>query len=173
MEESGKEGELAMFHLKPAAAFVNTAFAENEDLLTAPERVHHDGPFFEGCCHSVSVGKPTRYIRRVEERKKKIRAIGKSALHGKSGRPRLRIWGAVRNVREGRGRALWYGAKVADWCGGSDGGWSSLSSVGTPVEIGWRGVFRGWEKQSCGAVAGGEWRLLRWSGTGGGGGRSI
>ena len=51
MEEGWEEDEFIVLHFEAAAAFVNAAFAEDEDLFAARESVHDDGPFFEGGCH--------------------------------------------------------------------------------------------------------------------------
>ena len=56
MEESREEDEFVVLHFKAAAAFVNAAFAKDEDLFAAREGVHDDGPFFEGGCHSKESG---------------------------------------------------------------------------------------------------------------------
>jgi hypothetical protein len=47
MEKRWKQQELKMFHLKATAPFVNPAFAQNENLLPARERIDHHRPFFE------------------------------------------------------------------------------------------------------------------------------
>jgi hypothetical protein len=56
MEKGGQEQELRMLHLKPAFAFADAAFAQDNDLLAAPQRIDDDSPFFECGPHPGSLG---------------------------------------------------------------------------------------------------------------------
>src|SRR2546423_10673783 len=47
MIERWKKKKLRMLDLEPAGPFADAAFAQDDDLLAAPQRIHHDGPFFE------------------------------------------------------------------------------------------------------------------------------
>jgi hypothetical protein len=73
MEEGWEEDEFVVLHSKAATAFVNAAFAEDEDLFAARECVDHDGPFFEGGCHG----------RKVAEGLDHGKSIGKVGLSGR------------------------------------------------------------------------------------------
>jgi hypothetical protein len=44
-----------MFRLEAPAPFADAAFAQEDDLLTAPERIHDDRPFFEGNAHGQTI----------------------------------------------------------------------------------------------------------------------
>jgi hypothetical protein len=44
---------------------VNAPFAQDEDLLAAKERIHHDGPFFESCSHQRSLAAGCSGIKRA------------------------------------------------------------------------------------------------------------
>ena len=46
-----------MINLKTAAPFANAAFAQNDDLLAAPQRVHHNCPFFKCRPHSLKIAR--------------------------------------------------------------------------------------------------------------------
>src|SRR5688500_9763848 len=47
MKRSGEEEEFRVFYLESAASFSNAAFTQNDDLVAAAERIHHDRPFFK------------------------------------------------------------------------------------------------------------------------------
>lgn len=51
VKKRGEEEKFGMFEAKPAAAFVNAAFAENKNLFSAAKGINHHGPFFESCGH--------------------------------------------------------------------------------------------------------------------------
>ena len=53
MEQSWEEDEFVVLHFEAAAAFVDAAFAQDEDLFTARESIDDDSPLFEGRCHGV------------------------------------------------------------------------------------------------------------------------
>ena len=53
MKEGREEQELAMLGLETSSTFVNAAFAQDENLLTPREGIHHDGPLFECCRHTA------------------------------------------------------------------------------------------------------------------------
>ena len=55
MKKGREQNELSVFHLESATAFTNTAFPEDENLLACPQRLNHDGPFFEANPHSGSL----------------------------------------------------------------------------------------------------------------------
>jgi hypothetical protein len=63
MKLSRKKKELRVFKLKPTASFKQTAFAQNDRLLAAQERIHHHRPFFESRSH---YGRLTHARARVE-----------------------------------------------------------------------------------------------------------
>ena len=54
MEQRWKEKEARMLRFETSASFAEAALAQNQDLLAAPQRVHHDPPFFEGHPHPAS-----------------------------------------------------------------------------------------------------------------------
>ena len=56
MKERGIKKKLRMFHFEAATAFLNAAFAENENLFSTPERINDDGPFLECSNHCENVG---------------------------------------------------------------------------------------------------------------------
>src|SRR2546423_13565576 len=51
MIERWKKQKLRMLDLEPAGPFADAALAQDDDLLAAPQRIHHDGPFVESNPH--------------------------------------------------------------------------------------------------------------------------
>src|SRR5258708_1298818 len=46
---------MRLFHLKSTAPFADAAFAQYDDLFTAPERIHHHTPFFKSSPHVQTI----------------------------------------------------------------------------------------------------------------------
>ena len=53
MKEGWEEDEFVVLHFEATAAFVDAAFAQDEDLFAARESIDDDSPLFEGRCHGV------------------------------------------------------------------------------------------------------------------------
>jgi hypothetical protein len=51
MEERREKQKAVVFDLEAAAAFADSALAQNDDLVAATKRVHDHGPFLEGNAH--------------------------------------------------------------------------------------------------------------------------
>ena len=52
MEQRGKKQKFRMLDLEAAALFADAALAQDDDLLSAPQRIHDDGPFFKCRSHN-------------------------------------------------------------------------------------------------------------------------
>ena len=57
VKERREEQEARVFGLEAAASLRNAALAQDEDLVSAPERVHHDRPLFECRSHEGRIGR--------------------------------------------------------------------------------------------------------------------
>jgi hypothetical protein len=60
MEERRKEQEAFVLGPEATAAFCDAAFAQDEGLISAAQRVDHDGPFLERGLHGWRTDRVTR-----------------------------------------------------------------------------------------------------------------
>jgi len=67
MKERREKQKLRMLERESAPPLAEAAFAEDEDLFAAPERIHHDRPFFERDSHALRLSAANRFGNRLDD----------------------------------------------------------------------------------------------------------
>ena len=142
MEEGWEEDEFVVLHFEAAAAFMDAAFAQDEDLFAARESVDDDGPFFEGWCHGRrswgNQGTMANGLKMGSRRGSNSGACPYCAPKFEAGK----FPGECNHGGSGRcGNKAERGTQAADRRGVSRGRRRAFSCLGAEVESGGGGVF--------------------------------